>query len=144
MCASISNKNCNYKPAKSFITQNHLLILWKKHREKIHNAGKTQGILSRLECGHPVSTGHFYLQMSSISEGCFIFLKCRKDHCTSEFIGIVNVVYSSFYSCRKFERVNWATMSVSKFVFLNLVYQKHFTIFFSTRNWPLVYAITWS
>ena len=41
MCASINNKNCNYKPAKSFITQNHLLILWK------------QGILSGLECGHP-------------------------------------------------------------------------------------------
>ena len=58
MCASINNKNCNYKPAKYFITQNHLLILWKKktqgknssHRE---NSGKTQGILSRLECGHP-------------------------------------------------------------------------------------------
>ena len=27
----------------------------KKHREKGHNTGKTQGILSRLECGHPVS-----------------------------------------------------------------------------------------
>ena len=40
MCASISNKNFNYKPAKSFITQNHLLILWKKkHREKICNTG---------------------------------------------------------------------------------------------------------
>ena len=51
---SINNKNCNYKPGKSFITQNHLLILWKKHREKIYNTGKTQGILSRLECGHPV------------------------------------------------------------------------------------------
>ena len=25
----------------------------KKHREKIHNTGKTQGILSRLECGYP-------------------------------------------------------------------------------------------
>ena len=55
MCISINNKNCNYKPAKSFITQNHLLILWKKHREKIRNTGKTQGILSWLECGHPVS-----------------------------------------------------------------------------------------
>ena len=28
----------------------------KKHREKIRNTGKTQGILSRLECGHPVYT----------------------------------------------------------------------------------------
>ena len=26
----------------------------KKHREKFRNTGKTQGILSRLECGHPV------------------------------------------------------------------------------------------
>ena len=44
MCASINNKNFNYKHAKSFITQNHLLILRKKkHREKIHNTGKTQG-----------------------------------------------------------------------------------------------------
>ena len=25
----------------------------KKHREKIRNTGKTQGILSRLKCGHP-------------------------------------------------------------------------------------------
>ena len=38
MCASINNKNHNYKPEKSFSTQNHLLILWKKkHREKGHN-----------------------------------------------------------------------------------------------------------
>ena len=44
MCASINNNNCNYKPAKSFITQNYPLILWKKkHREKICNTGKTQG-----------------------------------------------------------------------------------------------------
>ena len=34
MCASINNKNCNYKPAKSFIVQNHLLILWKKTQGK--------------------------------------------------------------------------------------------------------------
>ena len=27
----------------------------KKHREKGRNTGKTQGILSRLECGHPVT-----------------------------------------------------------------------------------------
>ena len=54
MCASINNKNCSCKPGIFFITQNHLLILWgKKHREKVHNTGKTQGILSRLECGHP-------------------------------------------------------------------------------------------
>ena len=53
MCASINNKNHNYKLGKSFITQNHLLMLWKKHREKGCNTGKTQGILSRLECGHP-------------------------------------------------------------------------------------------
>ena len=57
VCASINNKNHNYKPGKSFSTQNHLLIFWKKsqgkrsyHRE---NSGKTQGILSWLECGHP-------------------------------------------------------------------------------------------
>ena len=25
----------------------------KTQREKDHNTGKTQGILSRLECGHP-------------------------------------------------------------------------------------------
>ena len=53
MCASTSNKNHNYKPGKSFSTQNHLLIYGKKHREKSRNTGKTQGILSRLECGHP-------------------------------------------------------------------------------------------
>ena len=53
MCAFINDKNCNYRPCKSFITQNHLLIYGKKHREKIHNTGKTQGILSWLECGHP-------------------------------------------------------------------------------------------
>ena len=53
MCASINDKNCNYRPCKSIITQNHLLIYGKKHREKIHNTGKTQGILSQLECGHP-------------------------------------------------------------------------------------------
>ena len=35
MCASINNKNFNYKPAKSFITQNHLLILWKKTQGKL-------------------------------------------------------------------------------------------------------------
>ena len=42
MCASINNKNHNYKPEKSFSTQNHL---WygKKHSEKGHNTGKTQG-----------------------------------------------------------------------------------------------------
>ena len=54
MYASINNKNCIYKPGKSFITQNHLLFFGKKkHREKVHNTGTTQGILSRLECGHP-------------------------------------------------------------------------------------------
>ena len=40
MCASINDKNCNYKPCKSFITQNHLLILWKKHRETFVTQGK--------------------------------------------------------------------------------------------------------
>ena len=49
-CASINNKNHNYKPGKSFITQNYLLILWEKNTGK---KVKTQGILSRLECGHP-------------------------------------------------------------------------------------------
>ena len=44
VCASINNKNHNYKPGKSFITQNHLLILWKKTQGKGHNTGKTQGI----------------------------------------------------------------------------------------------------
>ena len=34
MCTSINNKNCNYKPGKSFITQNHLLVLWKKTQGK--------------------------------------------------------------------------------------------------------------
>ena len=34
MCASINNKNFDYKPAKSFITKNHLLILWKKTQGK--------------------------------------------------------------------------------------------------------------
>ena len=53
MCASLNDKNCNCKPCKSFIAQCHLLILWKKTQGKICNSGKTQGILSRLECGHP-------------------------------------------------------------------------------------------
>ena len=34
MCAYINNKNHNYKPEKSFSTQNHLLILWKKTQGK--------------------------------------------------------------------------------------------------------------
>ena len=54
MCTSINDKNCNYKPCKSFIVQNHLSIYGKKHKEKIYNTGKTQGILSWLERGHPV------------------------------------------------------------------------------------------
>ena len=57
MCASINNKNCNYKPAKSFITQNHPLILWKKkHREKICNTGKTQGKHREFYLGSNVAT----------------------------------------------------------------------------------------
>ena len=65
MYASINNKNCNYKPGKSFITRNHLLFFWKKkHREKFCNSGKTQGILSRLECGHPENFIYFCLNMS--------------------------------------------------------------------------------
>ena len=53
MCASISNKNFNCKPAKSFITQNHLLILWKK------NTGKkfvTQGKHGEFYLGSNVAT----------------------------------------------------------------------------------------
>ena len=59
MCASINDKSCNYRPCKSFITQNHLLSYGKKHMENFKNSyhrenlGKTQGILSRLEYGHP-------------------------------------------------------------------------------------------
>ena len=34
MCASINNKNNNNKPGKSFSTQTHLLILWKKTQGK--------------------------------------------------------------------------------------------------------------
>ena len=34
MCASINNKKHNNKPGKSFSTQNHLLILWKKTQGK--------------------------------------------------------------------------------------------------------------
>ena len=52
MCASINDKNCNYRPCKSFITQNHLLIYGKNTGKKI----VTQGILSGLECGHPAGT----------------------------------------------------------------------------------------
>ena len=58
MCASINDKNCNYRPCKSFITQNNLLNYIKKHREKNsqhrENSRKIRGIWSRLECGHPV------------------------------------------------------------------------------------------
>ena len=42
---------------KSFITQNHLLILWKKkHREKICNTGKTQGKHREFYLGWNVAT----------------------------------------------------------------------------------------
>ena len=71
MCASINDKNCNYRPCKSFITQNHLLIYGKKHRGKIRNTGKTQGILSLLECGHPVNASSFITHKFSCH---FIFL----------------------------------------------------------------------
>ena len=40
MCASINDKNCNYRPCKSFITQNHLLIYGKKHGKKFVTRGK--------------------------------------------------------------------------------------------------------
>ena len=53
MCASISNKNNNYKPGKSFSTQNHLLILWEK------NTGKkvvTQGKLREFYLDWNVAT----------------------------------------------------------------------------------------
>ena len=66
MCTSINDTNCNYKPCKSFIVQNHLLIYGKKHREKIRNTGKTQGILSRLECGHPIIVRRFWLVHSKL------------------------------------------------------------------------------
>ena len=57
MCASINNKNHNYKPGKSFITENHLLILWKKkHREKGCNTGKTQGKHREFYLGWNVAT----------------------------------------------------------------------------------------
>ena len=56
MCASINDKNCNYRPCKSFITQNHLLIYGKKHREKIRNTGKTQGKHREFYLGWNVAT----------------------------------------------------------------------------------------
>ena len=57
MCAFINNKNCSYKPGKSFTTQNHLLILWgKKHREKVRNTGKTQGKHREFCLGWNVAT----------------------------------------------------------------------------------------
>ena len=56
MCASINDKNCNYKPYKSFIVQSHLLILWKK------NTGKqfiTQGKHREFYLGWNVATLKF-------------------------------------------------------------------------------------
>ena len=66
-CASINNKNRNYKPGKSFSTQNHLLILSKK------NTGEnviTQGKL-RENTGNFMSAGMWppctYLHIFSFS-----------------------------------------------------------------------------
>ena len=53
MCASLNDKKCNYKPYKSFIVQNHLLILWEK------NTGKkfvTQGKHREFYLGWNVAT----------------------------------------------------------------------------------------
>ena len=54
MCASINNKNHNYKPENLLLLKTIYSFYGKKHREKGCNTGKTQGILSWLECGHPV------------------------------------------------------------------------------------------
>ena len=54
----INNKNCNYKPWKSFITQYHLLFFFEKknHREKVCNTGKTQGKHREFYLGWNVAT----------------------------------------------------------------------------------------
>ena len=52
MCASINNKT-NYRPGKSFITQNHLLILWEKNTWKKF---VTQGKLREFYLGSNVAT----------------------------------------------------------------------------------------
>ena len=77
MCASINDKNCNYKPYKSFIVQSHLLILWKK------NTGKkfvTQGKL-RENTGNFISVGTWppcfwsrLVQQSDLSSHCGVCL----------------------------------------------------------------------
>ena len=62
MCASINNKNCNYKPRLlyySFITQNHLFY-GKTHREKNH----TQGKLREFYLGWNVATLGFALSLA--------------------------------------------------------------------------------
>ena len=52
ICASINNKNCNYKPGKSYIYQNHLLFLWKKPGKKFVRQGKL-----REKTGNLISAG---------------------------------------------------------------------------------------
>ena len=58
MCAFINNKNHNYKPGKSFkYSKPSINFMEKNTGKKVvsqGNSGKTQGILSWLECGHPV------------------------------------------------------------------------------------------
>ena len=77
MCASINNKNCNYKPAKSFITQNHLLSFLEK------NTGKkfvTQGKL-RENTGNIISAWMwppwFGYKMLGPNAGCQEVSRCH-------------------------------------------------------------------
>ena len=73
MCASINNKNCSCKPGKSFITQNHLLILWGKNtREKFVTQGKV-----RENTGNFISAGMWPpCQMITIFTSIFTVLLC--------------------------------------------------------------------
>ena len=52
MCASINDKNCNFRPCKSFITQNHLLIYGKNTGKKFVAQGKL-----RENTGNFISAG---------------------------------------------------------------------------------------
>ena len=89
-CASINNKNHNYKPGKSFITQNYLLILWKK------NTGKkviTQGKL-RENTGNFISAG-MWPPCRDMRPQCmrlYIVKQCNVDCSNTRNVVLVSIV----------------------------------------------------
>ena len=83
MCAFINNKNHNYKPGKSFSTQNHLLILWKKTQGKRLYHRETQGKHREFYLGWNVATLNKSLLLTLLflyqSFGSYLFIKFKKE-----------------------------------------------------------------